>query len=767
LTFQNHVTGDTVQFGLTSFNFSQNLRMDTVELNAVLMRQDSFYKLSFGTNQLSRLKIFGDYWDVDRDNFILFGKDTLNIKGFELHNEERQITLQSCYNTGLSAHLKNFDVGIINRFIKDNRFVMNGKYDVDVEFEDVFKQKNFRASLVIDTFYVKNENRGTLRVSAMAQDFKNPIFADILLIKDTQRVSINGYYYPTATGVFPSNSIDVNLNLKKYPFRTLQLLIENGASGFEGFVDGGLKVKGPVNKLDFDGALRLQKAGITIDYLKTRLFVKDETVKITNSMFDASGASIHDQLGHRARITGGLTHDRFQKFGLKVNVKADTFLMLNTRREDNPLYYGYAVGAGDITFGGDFNKTDISIKAVTAKDTKIVFPFATEQSANETGFVVFKTRKNTEGVDTIRKVRELRGINFDMQLKVTNQAEVNLIFDETNGDNIKGRGTGDMRLSFNRAGEIKMDGEYRFEKGDYLFTLLKVVNKQFNIRSGSTIRWNGSPFDATLNLDTDYKPLYVAPYNFIAELVEKDDAVKNESRKPTEIGLTLKLTGPLLKPEINFDLAFPRMTSSLKTYSESKLRLLRSDQNELNRQVFGLVVVNSFLPSDIGGQQLRSGGINTAYETVGNIVSGLFTNFLNEYVKGLDVVIGYNTFDYDNIDPNNPNRSQGSQLRFRGSYNIDDRFTISGGVGVEQGDYLQTTFNNTNVFVGGDVIVDYAFTDDRRLKLRVSYTLDQVFQGRRQKPAVGVRYRQEFDNVDEFLRAIKLKKAKPKPVDSK
>lgn len=755
LTFQNHVTGDTVQFGLTSFNFSQNLRMDTLELNAVLMRQDSFYKLSFGTDALSRINVFGDYWNVDKNNFILFGKDTLSISAFELRNENRQITLQTCSNSCLSAQLKNFDVSFVNRFIKDDRFVMNGKYDVSVEFKDVFKQKDFRASLAIDTFYVKGENRGSLRVNAEARDFKSPIFADIILLKDTQRVNINGYYYPTASGIFAANSIDAKLSLQKYPFRTLQLLIENGASNFQGYVEGGVHVSGPVKKLNFDGALRVNNIAVTVDYLKTRLFVRNETVKITNSMFDASGAYIHDALGHRAKITGGLTHDRFQNFGLRVNVKADTFLMLNTRREDNPLYYGYAVGAGDITFGGDFNRTDISIKAVTGRGTKIVFPFANEQTANETGFVVFKTRKNTEGVDTVRKVRDLRGINLDMQMKVTNQAEVNLIFDETQGDNIKGTGNGDLRLSFNRAGEVKMDGEYRIEEGDYLFTLLRVVNKKFNIQPGSSIRWNGSPFDATLNLNAKYKQLSASPNNFIAEYVVNDLQAKNESLKPTEIGLTLKLTGPLLKPDINFDLAFPRLSSNIKSYAESKLRILSSDQNELNRQVFGLIVLNTFLPSDIGSRQLTSGGINIGLESASNIVSGLISNFLSDYVKGVDIEVGYNIFD--SVDPNNPNRSQGSQLRFRGSYDIDDRFSVSGGVGVDQGDYLVSTLG-ANVFVGGDVIVDYAFTNDRRLKLRVSYTYDQVFQGRRQKPAVGVRYRQEFDNFNEFVKGFKLRK---------
>lgn len=755
ITFQNHITGDTVEFGLTSHNFSQALRMDTVELNALLMRQDSFYKLSFGTNQLSRLKIFGDYWDVDKDNYILLGNNnSLNIKGFDLRNRDRHITFESCHERGLSATLNNFDVSFLNRFVNDDRFTFGGKYLVNVEFDDIFKQKDFRVHAAMDTFIIEGENRGSLRIAAMGSDFKSPIYADVLLINNQERLKVNGFYYPTASKNFAANSIDADIQLQNYPFKALQLLITEGAHRFVGHLDGGLQVKGPLKKLDFNGAIRVRDAAVTVDYIQSRLYIKDETVRITNTMFDATGSSVYDSLGHRAKVTGGLTHNRFLDFGLNVSVAADTFLMLNTKRSDNSLYYGTGIGAGKITFTGDFGRTDIKIVAKTGKGTRITFPFTRNQNASETSFVIFKTAKNTDGIDSTRKVKELRGINLDMELSFTDQAEVELIFDEEAGDNIKSRGVGDIHMTVNRAGDMKMDGEYRIVKGDYLFTLLNVVNKNFTLKPGGTIRWNGDPFNALINIDAEYKDLNVSPYNFIAEYITTDNA---ESRKPTPVELNLNLSGNLIKPDINFNLAFPRLQTELKGYAENKIRLLKQDQNELNRQVFGLIVLNTFLPSDVGfasNSNLRVGSINTFTETVSSYLSNIFNKFIGEYITGLDVQIGYNFYEFDKVNASDPNKQFGQQFRFRGNYAINDKWTFGLGLGVESGGVTQS-LNNTNGFLGYDAYVDYSISQDRRLKMRISLVSDQVVQGRRNKPAVGIRFRTEFDKIEDLFKSAK------------
>ncbi len=771
LTFQNMVTADTVQFGLTSYNLSTALGLDTVELNALLMPQDSAYKLSFMSTALSRLKIFGDFWEIDKDNFILVGKNRLEIGSFDMRNDNRTVTIRSAGNRGMSAFLDNFDISFLNKQIDDERFVFSGKYKIYAAVEDIFKLENFGATAMLDSFVVSGENRGVLRIEALGTSLKEPIHANVSLINDSSKVLIDGNFYPSVSGKHLANSIDVNIGLTSFPFKTLKLLIEEGASGFKGRVDGLVHVEGPLKAINTVGSLRLRDAEVTVDYLQIPIIVKDETVKISNTMFDASGAKIYDKFGNVATIQGGLTHDRFQNFGLRLNAYSKNFLFLNTTAADNPLYYGVGIGEGDITFSGDFKQTDIRIKAKASKgrdekgkdvNTNITFPFKNSQTASDTRFVTF-TNLNSEAKDSSDakpKVRDLRGVSLDMELELTPDAEATLVFDEVAGDNIKARGTGNFRMTIDRSGSLSMNGEYRIERGDYLFTLLRLVNKNFAIKRGGTIRWNGTPFDATLDIDAEYKYLTTSPYNFISEYVNTRDGTEAASRKPTRVDLTLKLTGDLQKPDINFNLNFPQLQGQLKSYAETKLRLLQQDANELNKQVFGLIVVGSFLPSEFGVSQIRSGGINTLTETASNVLSNMLNRLVKEYITGLDIQVGYNYYQYDLVDAANPLAiGTGQQFRLRGSYTVNDRITISGGVGVDQGEYVQAiSANNSNVFVGSDFYLDYDLSKDRRLKLRVSYVRDQDIQGRRDKPAVGIRFQQEFNSIEELWKSLNDKK---------
>ncbi len=761
ITFLNFVVGDTLTVGLISHNFSTALQLDTVELNALISREDSSYRISFGTQQGSRLKIFGDFWDIDRNNFFSISKNAIKVEGFELNNNDRNIQLKSYGKRGLSAFLNNFEVGFVNRFMDDDRFTLGGKYRVFAGVEDIFKAENFGVIAMLDTFMVKGENRGSLRVDAVGTNLKAPIKTNISLTTDSSKVNIDGFYYPSVFETHPANSLDISLGLEHFPFKTLKLLITEGASDFKGTVDGGAHIEGKLTELNTNGSLRLRNVGVTVDYLKLPLIVKDETLKITNTAFDATGAKIYDPLGNSATVYGGLRHNRFLDFGLNVRVISKNFMFMNTTRDDNTLFYGRGVGSGDVEFSRDFLQTDLKIRATAGKGTNITFPFSSEQTANDAGFVVFKNKNqsNTEGAVETNEIKELRGLSLDMELSMTPDAELNLIFDEVAGDNIKARGAGDLQIKIPRGGSVGMTGEYRIEQGDYLFTLLRVINKKFAIKRGGTIRWNGTPFDATMNLNAEYN-VTTAPYNFIAQYIAdagQTSDIQRESRKPTPIALNLNLTGQMLKPDINFNMAFPNMQGQLKGYVESKLSDLRQDQNELNRQVFALIALGGFLPSNsgvIGGDALRSGGLNTATETASNIVSTLLSKLVSEYITGLDVQFGYNEYQYDAVASGG---NGGRQFRLRGSYVIDDKFTVSGGVTRESGGYIEG-----NVFVGGDVIVDYSFSEDRRLKLRASYTRDQVLEGPRDKTAAGIRFRQEFDSLDELLKSISRPKGEKK-----
>ena len=77
-----------------------------------------------------------------------------------------------------------------------------------------------------------------------------------------------------------------------------------------------------------------------------------------------------------------------------------------------------------------------------------------------------------------------------MNFELNENAEVNIIFDETLGDKIRARGSGFINLGFNSTDDVYMYGDYKVNEGDYLFTLQNFVNKKFEIeRSCNYLGW--------------------------------------------------------------------------------------------------------------------------------------------------------------------------------------------------------------------------------------------------------------------------------------
>jgi hypothetical protein len=99
----------------------------------------------------------------------------------------------------------------------------------------------------------------------------------------------------------------------------------------------------------------------------------------------------------------------------------------------------------------------------------------------------------------------------------------------------------------------------------------------------------------------------------------------------------LKLDGPLLQPNIDFDIDFSQIVTqdfSLQTDLNAFKNRIESDEQELNRQVLNLIVLNNF--TELGG--LNIGGRGAAQN-----VSQLLSNQLSQLVPTPSIPF---SFDY-------------------------------------------------------------------------------------------------------------------------
>jgi len=339
-----------------------------------------------------------------------------------------------------------------------------------------------------------------------------------------------------------------------------------------------------------------------------------------------------------------------------------------------------------------------------------------------------------------------------MEMEMNDLAEFQLLFDEQAGDIMKGTGFGAVKMDMTRQGDISMYGQYEIEQGEYLFTLFNLVNKPFKIKRGGTIDWTGDPYNALINIDADYTGLQTPPENFILEYLNRDNRENQEAKQSTDVVVSMNLTEQLLKPEIDFDISFPNLTGELKSYTDNKARTIRLDQNELNRQVFGLIVIGAFLPADQGGLQGREllTGINTISEFLSNQLSLYLTEFFSSAVSGdflnlEDFDVAYNVYESSFLDNINT-LGTGHEVRLAQRSRIKDRWVVNAGVDIDLGG---SVVRSDDALWGTDFDVQYELTKDRRLKIRVYYQNEpEILGGRKNNTGLGLSFRREFDRLD-------------------
>ncbi len=783
LQLNSFLNNDTILLGL-SYASTTSLFWDNLSIDAILLPADSLrYDVQFAQ---SNLFIFERPWSINPGNSITIGKGFFQTKGLRLSDQDREIRIDKEGSKGIKVAMTNFDLGIIDEYWDYQPLDFGGKFEIEARVQDLFKLQGINLWVSADTIRINGDDFGELSLEAESQDLKSRVSAFLTLTKDTSQMLVKGTYnlpgLKDSKGVKETqpNFFDFSIQIGGYPLSIAEYFIGSSVSGATGSFDADLKIYGLPDRPNSSGRITARNGAITINYLKTRYRFERSFITVNNYLFDATGTLLFDKFNNTAKITGGLTHNHLKDLGVSATLDTKRFLALDTKKGDNELFYGQAVGKGKVRFSGSFKKTDIYVNASVGDSTRIVIPISDEGSASELNMIRFvdKQKEQEERAEKIKAQAASRNLaikglssqktstlNLEMELIVTEDAQVELVFDEQSGDIIKGSGKGNLRILVPREGGFQMYGDYLIERGSYLFTLYNVVNKDFRIKRGGSIVWSGDPFGARIKLEAEYKDLRASVSNLIQEyLLNATDQLKREAGNSTEVILTLMLEGELLRPFISFDISFPSLTGELQTNVENKLRTLKQDQNELNRQVFGLIVAGQFLPTDIALQ-----GSEILYRTMSELLSNqlslliteLFSEVIGEskVVSGIDFDIAYNQYQsLDLSDGTNVNSGREFQMSITQNF-LNDRLSVHIGGNVDFGNNVRITPDNPGgTFLGNDLVIEYVLNDDKTLKLRIYQRLQPDLAGRRLQIGAGLSYRIEFNSFSEFWESIKRNK---------
>ena len=177
------------------------------------------------------------------------------------------------------------------------------------------------------------------------------------------------------------------------------------------------------------------------------------------------------------------------------------------------------------------------------------------------------------------------------------------------------------------------------------------------------------------------------------------------------------MNGELLKPIITFDVQLPdgnyNVSTDIVSATQTKLDQLRQDPNEMNKQVFALLLLNRFIGENPFASESGTGAEGLARQSVSKILSQQLNNLAADLVKGVDLNFDLeSTEDYTSgMKQNRTDLNVGVSKRL-----LNDRLkvTVGSSFGVE-GKQQQNQQANT---IAGDLSADYQLTKDGRYMIR-------------------------------------------------
>ncbi|MFM1932693.1 MAG: hypothetical protein RL226_1996, partial [Bacteroidota bacterium] len=454
-------------------------------------------------------------WVLQDTAAVLVNNKHIHIDDFFLSYGSQSIRLQGDISEDadlpLNAELRNVDLKLLDPLLESSGLRMRGIVTGDLTARDLYDKTTLTSDLVVAEMLLNDYLIGDVCVESTWDNKQRRLLLGGEIDRLTaQTLKFGGYYTPEDE----ESPIDITCELNKLPLEFINAFLEEGISDISGSTSGRIKITGTLDAPALQGRANFENASLHVDYLNTTYYLK-ESFGIYPDMFTIDRVQTLDEEGNKAYLVGTIIHDNFGdwNFDVYLDMEEQPFLVMNTTVEDNSMYYGKAYATGYASVFGTEYDLSLDLNVRTEKGTVLALPLGESEDVYFADFITFID--HTAPV-VVEEPFDLSGIDMNLELDITPDAQFRIIFDEAVGDEMRGRGRGHLNMVINNLSTFNMYGNVTVEQGRYLFTLKNLINKEFELEPGGTISWYGDPFEANINLRTAYR-LNTTVYDLMPE----------------------------------------------------------------------------------------------------------------------------------------------------------------------------------------------------------------------------------------------------------
>ncbi|MDR0227919.1 MAG: translocation/assembly module TamB domain-containing protein [Flavobacteriaceae bacterium] len=701
-------------------------------------------------------------WEVNPNNQIVLNSKGFYVKDFELNLGKSFMKVNSkeeIANSPLKVQFNDFDIETLTKMVQKDKVLAAGSLNGELYLKDLATDFRFITDLSITDLEVMEMPLGNLDL-VVENKTQSQFLAKMSLQGGENKVQLQGDIDAD------KQTMDLNIVLDKLQMKALEGFSMDNLSEAKGYLSGDIHVNGKFDDPKILGSIDFNKIGFHVNPINADFKDINEKIAFTSRGIEFDKFSITDSDGNLLVVDGQVLTKNYKDFVFNMDIKALDFKAISSTAKDNELYYGTLIFDTNIKIRGDLNKPVITGGIEIGKKTSftVVMPQEDPSIAGREGIVEFVDQESLRLAELKRLEEDfnqtaLSGLDATLSIKVDKEATFTMVMDKQSGDKVVIKGNGDLVGGIDASGKITLTGRYEFTEGAYDLSL-NFMKRRFVVEPGSSIVWMGEPTSAMMNLTAIYETK-TAPSDLLeGQLSGMSPTQQNMYKQKIPFQALLMMKGELLKPEISFDIRLKDGTTSVAgdVISNTKNRLdqIRTNETELNKQVFSLLLLNRFIgenpfESSAGGMSANA----MARQSVSRLLSDQLNNIAGNLIAGVEL-----NFNLDSSeDFSSGSRSNRTDLNVAVSKRLfADRLKVTVGSNFEvEGEQRQ---NEQATNIAGDIELEYALSKDGRYLMRVyrKNRYEVALQGQIVETGVGFVITMSYENFKELFERSRDKK---------
>lgn len=707
----------------------------------------------------SGLDIANAHWNIDPGR-IDYSQGRININSIRAWHDDQLVeisgTASSSAEDAVDVRLHDFDLDYLFDTLNINYVTFGGKATGEIRGTSLLSGAPVASTkyLYVENLSYNGATLGNAEITSAWDNDRKMVGINAEISDSVPRASVKGGVWVTR------DSLSFDIKANKVDISFLKPFMVAFTSDVQGRASGKAKLFGTFSDIDLTGRLFADTIRMKVDYTNV-YYSGSDSVIINPGRILIPDFRLYDKYGHSAKLRGEVKHKYFHdpSFDFRLS-EVDRLLCYDTNASMNPDWYGTIFGSGYGSIRGWPGIVNITVDMTTVAPSHFTFVLNDTQAAEDYKFLSFTDREKERRLAQVKdsvpdfvtmfrskvlKQEEGHPSVFSMGIRatVTPGTLMTLVMDPVGGDKINARGNGALQIDYDSESDnMLMYGKYTLEEGNYNFTLQDLILKDFNIRQGSSISFNGDPLRANLDITAAYRV-----NTNLSDLDKSFSTDKDLNRTNVPVDAMLKVSGDMTSPDISFDIELPTLTQDVAR----KVKSIVSTEDMMNQQIIYLLALNRFYtPEYMGGS---NGGelASVASSTLSSQLVNMMGQLTDKFTVAPSIRSDKGDFSDVEVDLALSSRLLNNRLLLNGNFGYRDRSTSS------------TTFI-------GDFDLEYMLSKNGNLRLKAyNHFNDQNYYLRSAltTQGIGIIYRRDFDNPFTFLRRRKKRTSEPEKHPSK